>query len=100
MNINTEDDEKLREITEVKSNHPLALYQAVLYINNTHVSLQEYLDLYKSYSVDVLEKFLHTKAEAKSAIASINMILKKLEANNELLSFEILYCLSYCDGNT
>ena len=36
------DDEKLKEITEVLRYHLLAINHAVLYVNNSSVSLQEY----------------------------------------------------------
>ena len=45
--ITTNDEEKLKEITEVLRYHPLAINQAILYINNNYVSLQQYLDLFR-----------------------------------------------------
>ena len=95
--ILTNDDQKLKEITEVLRYHPLAINQAILYINNNGVSLQEYLDLFQSHPIEMLEEGIPTEAETKSAIASINLILNKIETANEN-SLEILNYLSYCDG--
>ncbi|XP_047142716.1 uncharacterized protein LOC101234299 [Hydra vulgaris] len=96
--ISTEDDKILKKITEVKRYHPLALHQAITYINNTHVSPQEYLDLFKDNPVDILDEFIHTEQDAKSAVLSIRIILQKLKINHEKLSLQILKFLSYCDG--
>ena len=90
-NLKTNDEEKLKEITEELRYHPLAINQAILYINNNGISLQEYLDLFRSYPVEMLEEGI------PFAIASINLALSKIEASNEK-SLEILNHLSYCDG--
>ena len=91
---------ELKEIAEALRFHPLALNQALLYINYTKVSLQDYLNLFQSHPVDILEEFLHTEEENKSAIASINMVLDKFKTGNETLALNILYFLSYCDGHS
>ena len=96
-NIKTNDEEKLKEITEVLRYHPLAITQAILYINNNGVSLQEYLDLFRSYPIEMLEEGIPTEAETKSVITSINLVLNKIETSNEK-SLEIINHLSYCDG--
>ena len=95
--IKTNDDEKLKEITEVLQHHPLAINQAILYIKNNSVSLQEYLDLFRSHPVKMLEEEIPTEAETKSAITSINLVLNKIETSNEK-SLELLNHLTYCDG--
>ena len=95
--IKTKDDEKLKEITEVLQHHPLAINQAILYIKNNIVSTQEYLDLFRSHPVEMLEEGIPTEAETKSAITSINLVLNKIETSNEK-SLELLNHLSYCDG--
>ena len=77
--------------------HPLAINQAILYINNNGVSLQEYLDRFRSYPIEMLEEGIATEAETKSVITSINLVLNKIETSNEK-SVEILNHLSYCDG--
>ena len=96
-NIKTNDEEKLKEITKMLRYHPLAINQAILYINNNVVSLQEYIDLFRSYPVEMLEEGIPTYAETMSLITSINLVLNKLETSNEN-SLEILNHLSYCDG--
>ena len=96
-NIKTNDEAKLKIITEVLRYHPLAINQAILYINNNRVSLQEYLDLFCSYPFEMLEEDIPTEAETKSAITSINLVLNKIDTSNEK-SLEILNNLSYCDG--
>ena len=95
--IITTDDEKLKEITLELRYHPLAINQAILYINNNNISLQNYLDLFRSQPVEILDEGLPTEAETKSAIISINLVLNKIETSNEK-SVEILNHLSYCDG--
>ena len=95
--IKTKDDEKLKEITEVLQHHPLAINQAILYIKNNIVSIQEYLDLFRSHPVEMLEEGIPIEAETKSAITSINLVLNKIVTSNEK-SLELLNHLSYCDG--
>ena len=71
-NIKINDDEKLKEITEVFKHHPLAINQAIFYIKNNNVSLQEYLDLFLSHPVEMLEEGIPTEVETESAKTSIN----------------------------
>ena len=61
-NIKINHDEKFKEVTEVLQHHPLAIYQAILYIKN-NIYLQEYLDLFRSHPVEMLEEGIPTKAE-------------------------------------
>ena len=96
-NIKTNDEEKLKEITQVLQYHPLAINQAIQYINNNNISLQNYLDLFRSYPEEMLGESLPTEAETKSAITSINLVLNKIETSYEK-SLKILNHLSYCDG--
>ena len=81
--IFSKDDEKLKEITEVLIHHPLLINKAILYINISSVSLQEYLDLLRSYPIEILEEDFPTEAETKSAITLINLVLDKIETSNE-----------------
>ena len=97
QNIKTEKEETLKKIAEDLRFHPFALHQSVIYINNTHVSLKEYVEIYRSNPIAVLDEFLN-EAEGKSAVATINIVLKKLQMNEEFLTLYILNCLSYCDG--
>ena len=95
--LKTINEEKLKEITEVLRYHPLAINQAILYINNNHIPLQKYLDLFRSQPVEILENGLPTEAETKSAITSIILVLNKIEISHEN-SLKILHHLSHCEG--
>ena len=96
-NIKTNDDKKVKEITEALRYHPLAINQAILYINNNNISLQNYLNLFQLNPVEILEEGIPTEAETKCAITSINLVLNKMETSHES-SLEVLNHLSYCDG--
>ena len=95
--IKTTDDDRLKEIALLLRYHPLAMNQAVLYINNNNITLQNYLDLFRSQPVEILDEGFSNEAETKSAITSINLVLNKIETSNEK-SVEIINHLSYCDG--
>ena len=77
--------------------HPLAINQAILYINKNNISLQKYLDIFRSYPVKILEESLPTEPETKSAITSTYLVLNKINISNEK-SVDILNHLSYGDG--
>ena len=96
-NIKANDDETLIQIAEEVGYHPLSLNHTILYISNNNVSLKKYLELLKSQPDEILNELVLTEKEEKSAIASINLVLNKIETNNEL-SLEMLHYLSYCDG--
>ena len=69
--IFSNDDENHIEITKVLRYHPLLINKAILYINISSVSLQEYLDLLRSNPIEILEEGIPPEAEIKSAITSI-----------------------------
>ena len=94
--IKTNYEEKLKEITEVLKYHPLAVNQAIFYINNNGISLQEYLDLFRSYPIEMLEEGIPTESETKSAMTSIILVLNKIETLNEK-PLEILNHLTHCE---
>ena len=96
-NIKTNGDKKLKEITEFLEYHPLAINQAIKYINNNTISLEEYIVLFRSSPVKILEECFPTEADTKFTITSIILILNKIKTSPEKL-LEILNHLSYCDG--
>ena len=61
--IFSNDDENHIEITKVLRYHPLLINKAILYINISSVSLQEYLDLLRSNPIEILEEGIPPEAE-------------------------------------
>nr|XP_047129562.1 uncharacterized protein LOC124809493 [Hydra vulgaris] len=96
--IKENSDENIRNLIKELGYHPFAITQAIKYINIHKVSIEKYIDRYRSKPLEILDNNnFHTEEESKSAIRAINLVLTKLEKTKPFL-FKILNCLSHCDG--
>ncbi|XP_065662413.1 uncharacterized protein LOC136084941 isoform X1 [Hydra vulgaris] len=94
-NIKENADENIRNLTKELGYHPFAITQAIKYINIHKISIEKYVDRYRS-KPEILDNNFPTEEEPKSAIKAINLVLIKLE-KSKLFPFKILNCLSHCD---
>ncbi|XP_065653161.1 uncharacterized protein LOC136080447 [Hydra vulgaris] len=93
-----EPNENIRYLIKEFGNHPFAITQAIKYIKIHKISIEKYINQYRSRPAEILDDHnLPTEAESKSAIKAINLVLLKLE-KTKTIPFKILNCLSYCDG--
>ncbi|XP_047123559.1 uncharacterized protein LOC124806562 [Hydra vulgaris] len=91
-------DESIRNLIKELGYHPFAIIQAIKYINIHKVSIEKYINRYRSKPLEILDTDIFpTEEETKSAIKAINLVLLKLE-KEKTIPFEILNCLSHCDG--
>ncbi|XP_065642622.1 uncharacterized protein LOC136074244 [Hydra vulgaris] len=97
-NIKENSDKNIRNLIKELGYHPFAITQAIKYINIHTMSIEKYLDRYRSKPSEILHnKNFPTEEESKSAIKAINLVLIKLEKTKPFL-FKLLNCLSHCDG--
>ncbi|XP_065675884.1 uncharacterized protein LOC136092093 [Hydra vulgaris] len=96
-NIKENTDENIRNLIKELGYHPFAITQAIKYVNIHRISIEKYIDRYRSKPSEILDHKLPTEEEPKSAIKSINLVLIKLEKSKPF-PFKILNCLSHCDG--
>ncbi|XP_065665723.1 uncharacterized protein LOC105844028 isoform X2 [Hydra vulgaris] len=98
LNIKESPDESIKSLTKEFSFHPFAITQAIKYINIHKISIEKYLDRYRSKPIEILDNDdFPTEEESKSAIKAINIVLIKLE-KTKIIPLKILNCLSHCDG--
>ncbi|XP_065643392.1 uncharacterized protein LOC136075082 [Hydra vulgaris] len=91
-------DESIRNLIKELGYHPFAITQAIKYINIYKISIEKYINRYRSKPSVILDNDnFPTEKESKSAIKAINLVLIKLEKTKPFL-FRILNCLSHCDG--
>ncbi|XP_047124963.1 uncharacterized protein LOC124807274 [Hydra vulgaris] len=97
-NIKENNKENIRNLIKELSYHPFAITQAIKYINIHKISLEKYIDRYRSKPLEILDNDnFPTEEESKSAIKAINLVLTKLE-KTKTIPFKIINCLSYCNG--
>ncbi|XP_065660388.1 uncharacterized protein LOC136084201 [Hydra vulgaris] len=94
-NIKENADENIRNLIKELGYHPFAITQAIKYINIHRISIEKYVDRYRS-KPEILDNNFPTEEEPKSAIKAINLVLIKLEKSKPF-PFKILNCLSHCD---
>ncbi|XP_065660377.1 uncharacterized protein LOC136084179 [Hydra vulgaris] len=94
-NIKENADENIRNLIKELGYHPFAITQAIKYINIHRISIEKYVDRYRS-KPEILDNNFPTEEEPKSAIKAINLVLIKLEKSKSF-PFKILNCLSHCD---
>ncbi|XP_065658889.1 uncharacterized protein LOC136083421 [Hydra vulgaris] len=94
-NIKENADENIINLTKELGYHPFAITQAIKYINIHRISIEKYIDRYRS-KPERLDNNFPTEEEPKSAIKAINLVLIKLEKSKPF-PFQILNCLSHCD---
>ncbi|XP_065675185.1 uncharacterized protein LOC136091491 [Hydra vulgaris] len=94
-NIKENADENIRNLIKELGYHPFAITQAIKYINIHRISIEKYVDRYRS-KPEILDNNFPTEEEPKSAIKAINLVLTKLEKSKHF-PFKILNCLSHCD---
>ncbi|XP_065682269.1 kinesin light chain 1-like [Hydra vulgaris] len=91
-------NKKIRNLIKELGYHPFAITQAIKYINIHKISIEKYIDRYRSNPLEILNTdFFPTEDESKSAIKAINLVLIKLE-KTKVIPFKIVNCLSHCDG--
>ncbi|XP_065677200.1 uncharacterized protein LOC136092620 [Hydra vulgaris] len=91
-------DENITNLIKELGYHPFAITQAIKYINIHKISIEKYIDRYRSKPSEILDNNnFSTEEESKSAIKAINLVLIKLEKTKPF-PFKILNCLSHCDG--
>ncbi|XP_065645163.1 uncharacterized protein LOC136075570 isoform X3 [Hydra vulgaris] len=91
-------DENIRNLIKELGYHPFAITQAIKYINIHKISIEKYIDRYRSKPSEILDNNdFPTEEESKSTIKAINLVLIKLEKTQPFL-FKLLNCLSHCDG--
>ncbi|XP_065671622.1 uncharacterized protein LOC136089508 [Hydra vulgaris] len=97
-NIKEYTDKNIRNLIKELGYHPFAITQAIKYINIHKISIEKYIDRYRSKPSEILNNNnFPTEEESKSAIKAINLVLIKLEKTKPFL-IKILNCLSHCDG--
>nr|XP_047129549.1 uncharacterized protein LOC124809482 [Hydra vulgaris] len=97
-NIKENSDENIKNLIKELGYHPFAITQAIKYINIHKISIEKYIDRYRSKPSEILDNNnFPTEEESKSAIKAINLVLIKLEKTKPF-PFKILNCLSHCDG--
>ncbi|XP_065653167.1 uncharacterized protein LOC136080451 [Hydra vulgaris] len=97
-NIKENTKENIKNLVKELSYHPFAITQAIKYINIHKISIEKYIDRYRSNPLEILDNDnFPTEKISKSAIKAINLVLTKLE-KTKTIPFKILNCLSYCDG--
>ena len=98
-NLKTDYSEKdLKTIIKKLGYHPLALQQAVSYMNETHVTSACYTEYMKINLQKLLLIGVPSEKGAQSIIKLINFVLQKLKLDNEKLALELLCVMSYMNG--
>ncbi|XP_065645170.1 uncharacterized protein LOC136075580 [Hydra vulgaris] len=91
-------DENIRKLIKELGYHPFAITQAIKYINIHKISIEKYIDRYRSKPSEILDNNdFPSEEESKSTIKAINLVLMKLKKTQPFL-FKLLNCLSHCDG--
>ncbi|XP_065642620.1 uncharacterized protein LOC136074242 [Hydra vulgaris] len=99
-NTKESSDENIRNLIKELGYHPFAITQAIKYINMYKISIEKYIDRYRSRPLEILvsDNFsTEEEPKKKSAIKALNLVLMKLQKNKPFL-LNILNCLSHCDG--
>ncbi|XP_065665631.1 uncharacterized protein LOC136087053 [Hydra vulgaris] len=97
-NMKENTDENIRNLIKELGYHPFAITQAIKYIKIYEISIEKYIDRYRSKPLEILDdETFPTEDESKSAIKAINLVLIKLE-KTKIIVFKILNCLSHCDA--
>ncbi|XP_065645128.1 uncharacterized protein LOC136075561 isoform X6 [Hydra vulgaris] len=91
-------DENISNLIKELEYHPFAITQAIKYTNMHKISIEKYIDRYRSKPSEILDNNdFPSEEESKSTIKAINLVLIKLEKTQPFL-FKLLNCLSHCDG--
>ncbi|XP_065642032.1 uncharacterized protein LOC124815390 isoform X2 [Hydra vulgaris] len=96
-NIKENPDENIKNLIKELGYHPFAITQAIKYINIQRISIEKYVERYRSKPSEIIDNNFQTEEEPKSAIKAINLVLMKLEISKPF-PFKLLNCLSHCDG--
>ncbi|XP_065642049.1 uncharacterized protein LOC124815446 isoform X5 [Hydra vulgaris] len=96
-NIKENADENIKNLIKELGYHPFAITQAIKYINIQRISIEKYVERYRSKPSEIIDNNFQTEEEPKSAIKAINLVLMKLEISKPF-PFKLLNCLSHCDG--
>ncbi|XP_065657946.1 uncharacterized protein LOC136082485 [Hydra vulgaris] len=97
-NIKEYTDKNIKNLIKELGYHPFAITQAIKYINIHKISIEKYINRYRSNPLEILNTDIFpSEKESKSAIKAINLVLIKLEKTKGI-PFKVLNCLSYCDG--
>ncbi|XP_065682970.1 uncharacterized protein LOC124809894 isoform X3 [Hydra vulgaris] len=97
-NVKENSDENIKNLVKELGYHPFAVTQAIKYIKIHKISIEKYIDRYRSKPSEILDNNnFPTEEESKSTIKVINLVLIKLEKTKPFL-FKLLNCLSHCDG--
>ncbi|MDR0296400.1 MAG: LuxR C-terminal-related transcriptional regulator [Rickettsia sp.] len=97
------EQDTIKELVEVLGYLPLALVQAGAYIKQKHITIPEYLDLYKKYETELLtdNTFLEETNTYNHSVAitwniSLEAIIRDTKINNELpIAIELLTVCVY-----
>ncbi|XP_047134316.1 uncharacterized protein LOC124812183 [Hydra vulgaris] len=95
--IKENNDGNIRSLIKELGYHPFAITQALKYIKIHKISIENYVDRYRSKPLEILDNNNLPTEESKSAIKAINLVLIKLEKSKPF-PFKILNCLSHCNG--
>ena len=77
---------------------PLALQQAVAYIQITGISVDAYLREFQSHREELLSENPSDMLYSKTVMTTWNMAINKMKAMNNLLSITLMNIFSYLDG--
>ena len=77
---------------------PLALQQAVAYVNNTGISIDVYLSEFQSHREELLSEDPCKMLYSKTVMTTWNMAINKIKAINNFLSITLMNIFSYLDG--
>ena len=93
--VNNDNNKKLCALFEYL---PLALQQAVAYIQDTGISVDAYLREFQSHREELLSEKHSDILYSKTVMTTWNMALNKIKAMNHPLSMKLINIFSYLDG--
>ena len=93
--FNEENNKKLCALFEYL---PLALQQAIAYIDNTGISVDGYLSEFQSHQEELLSEKNNNMLYSEIVMTTWNMAINKMKAMNNPLSIKLMNILSYLDG--
>ena len=93
--LNSENNTKLCGLVEYL---PLALQQAVAYIQKTGITVDNYLKEFKSHKKLLLSEGHNDTLYSKTVMTTWNMAIEKIKEANNLLALTLITIMSYLDG--
>uniref|UniRef100_A0A7M5UBC5 NB-ARC domain-containing protein n=2 Tax=Clytia hemisphaerica TaxID=252671 RepID=A0A7M5UBC5_9CNID len=90
-------NQHIKDIDDLIQGHPLGLQQVISALNNTTMTSEEFIELLKSETANVLKKPISKTHHGVSTIAAIEINLKRLSEQDEdsKLAIEILNRMCY-----